>query len=319
MELNLVVAAREEAADRVVALTLRAPDRAALPAWAPGAHIDLLLTPELTRQYSLCGDPEDRTSWRVAVLRKADGRGGSAYVHDRVHEGAEVRARGPRNHFELSPSPRYLFVAGGIGITPILPMLAAAQKAGADWRLLYGGRTGASMAFVREIRAVAGQGSRVQIRPQDEYGLLDLEGFFAEPEPRDNTLIYACGPEPMLQAVEEHCERRNWSPGAVRMERLTPVELGEPVRTDDFEVVLARSGLKLRIGLGQSILQAVEDAGVAVLSSCREGTCGTCETDVLEGRPDHRDCLLTEQEREACDTMFICVSRSLDERLVLDL
>jgi len=123
----------------------------------------------------------------------------------------------------------------------------------------------------------------------------------------------------MLQAVEKHCERRNWSPGAVRMERFAPVELGEPVRTDDFEVVLARSGLKLRIGLGQSILQAVEDAGVAVLSSCREGTCGTCETDVLEGRPDHRDCLLTEQEREACDTMFICVSRSLDERLVLDL
>jgi ferredoxin len=172
------------------------------------------------------------------------------------------------------------------------------------------------MAFVRELHA-SGRGSRVQVRPQNEYGLLDLDGFLAGP--RDDTLIYACGPEPLLEAVEKQCERHGWRPGAVRMERFTPKEFGEPARTGDFEVVLARSGLTLRIGPGQSILQAVEDAGVAALSSCREGTCGTCETDVLEGRPDHRDSLLTEQEREACDTMFICVSRALDERLVLDL
>jgi ferredoxin-NADP reductase len=311
-EQTLLVTAREDAADGVVALTLRAPDGAPLPPWAPGAHVDLLLTPELTRQYSLCGDPADRGAWRVAVLREAAGRGGSDHVHDRLRPGDAVRVRGPRNHFELGSAARYLFIAGGIGITPILPMLAAAQAAGADWRLLYGGRTERSMAFTSEL---AGHGARVQLRPQDRYGLLDLAAYLAEPT--DDTLIYACGPEPLLQAVEQHAA--HWKPGVLRTERFTPKEAGEPVLAGDFEVVLARSGKTLRITPGRSILQAVEDAGVAVLSSCREGTCGTCETDVLEGRPDHRDSLLTEAEREACDTMFICVSRSRDPRLVLDL
>jgi ferredoxin-NADP reductase len=311
-ELDLVVAAREHAADGVVALTLRAPGGGPLPSWAPGAHIDLLLTSDLIRQYSLCGDPADRDAWRIAVLRETAGRGGSARVHDRLHEGVEVRIRGPRNHFELSSARRYLFIAGGIGITPILPMLTAAQQAGADWRLLYGGRTAASMAFADQLSA---HGPRARLRAQDRHGLLDLEAFLAEPT--EDTLIYACGPEQLLQAVDKHCG--HWKPGVVRTERFAPKQVGEPVRSDDFEVVLARSGRTLRIGPGRSILQAVEDAGVDVLSSCREGTCGTCETGVLDGRPDHRDSLLTEQEREACDTMFICVSRSRDSRLVLDL
>jgi ferredoxin-NADP reductase len=315
-ELDLVVAERDVVGLGVVGLTLRSPDGAALPVWSPGAHIDLTLTPGLTRQYSLCGDPADRACWRIAVLRERGGRGGSVYVHDRLHEGAEVRIRGPRNHFELIEAPRYLFVAGGIGITPILPMLAAAHSAGADWRLLYGGRTAASMAFGTQL--ATGYGARVRLRPQDEYGLLDLETFLAEPS--EGTLIYACGPEPLLQAVQKHSGQWGWDPGALRTERFAPArQVGAPVRADGFEVVLARSGLTLRIGAGQSILGAVEDAGVEVLSSCREGTCGTCETEVLEGRPDHRDSLLTPQEREACDTMFICVSRSLDDRLVLDL
>jgi ferredoxin-NADP reductase len=214
-ELNLVVAAREHAADGVVALTLRAAGGGPLPSWAPGAHIDLVLTPDLTRQYSLCGDPADRDAWRVAVLRETAGRGGSAHVHDRLHEGVEVRVRGPRNHFELSPAPRYLFIAGGIGITPILPMLAAARHAGADWRLLYGGRTAASMAFTDQLSA---HGARAQLRPQDRHGLLDLETFLAEPT--EDTLIYACGPEPLLQAVEKHCG--HWKPGVLRTERFAP-------------------------------------------------------------------------------------------------
>jgi ferredoxin-NADP reductase len=311
-ELNLIVAARESAADGVVALTLRAPDSSSLPPWAPGAHIDVVLTPDLTRQYSLCGDPADRDSWRIAVLRETAGRGGSAHVHDHLHEGAEIRVRGPRNHFELSSARRYLFIAGGIGITPILPMLAAAQQAGADWRLLYGGRTAASMAFTDQIAA---HGPQAELRPQDRHGLLDLETFLAEPA--EDTLIYACGPEPLLQAVEKYSG--HWKPGVLRTERFAPKQVGEPVRSEAFEVVLASSGHTLRIGPDRSILQAVRDAGVPVLFSCQEGTCGTCETDVLAGRPDHRDSLLSEQEREACDTMFICVSRSRDARLVLDL
>ncbi|MFD6751143.1 ferredoxin reductase, partial [Streptomyces anthocyanicus] len=150
-EAELVVARRESVADGVVALTLRDPRGAELPPWQPGAHVDVVLEPGLERQYSLCGDPAERREWRIAVLREPDGRGGSAHVHGRLTQGSVVRVRGPRNHFVLAPAPRYRFVAGGIGITPILPMLAAADAAGAEWTLLYGGRSRGSMAFTQEL------------------------------------------------------------------------------------------------------------------------------------------------------------------------
>ncbi|WP_311765395.1 PDR/VanB family oxidoreductase [Streptomyces zingiberis] len=316
---ELTVLRKERAADGVVALTLGRPGGAPLPAWAPGAHVDLDLGDGLVRQYSLCGDPADRATWRVAVLRERDGRGGSAYVHERLAEGGRVQVRGPRNHFALEPAGRYLFVAGGIGITPLLPMVAAAEAAGADWRLLYGGRARASMAFLGELDR---HGERVTVCPQDEYGLLDLAAALAEPAP--GTLVYACGPEPLLAAVEQRCGE-SWPPGALRLERFRRADpepadgAGPPAADEGFEVELALSGKTLRVEAGRSILETVEEAGVDVLSSCREGTCGTCETDVLEGEPDHRDVLLTEEERAAGDTMMICVSRCRGGRLVLDL
>ncbi|MCO5995235.1 PDR/VanB family oxidoreductase [Actinoallomurus rhizosphaericola] len=311
-ETEVVVAGRDRAADGVVRLTLRRPDGGPLPAWAPGAHIDLLLDGGLSRQYSLCGSPEDRTAWRIAVLREPDGRGGSAYVHDRLPVGTRLRVRGPRGNFPFRPAERYLFIAGGIGITPLLPMVAAAERAGARWRLLYGGRTRASMAFLDEL---TGYGDAVSVRPQDETGLLDLDAFLGEPD--DRTLVYCCGPEPLLAAVEERC-RSGWPPGALQVERFHPRETGT---TDDaaFEVVLARSGRTLTVPAGGSVLETVRSAGVEVLYSCTEGTCGTCETDVLEGEPDHRDSVLTEEERAGGETMMICVSRSRGPRLVLDL
>lgn len=190
-EAELVVGRRESVADGVLALTLRHPLGAELPPWEPGAHIDVVLGPDLERQYSLCGDPTDRRAWRIAVLREPDGRGGSAHVHGRLGEGDTVRVRGPRNHFALAPAPRYRFVAGGIGITPILPMLAAAEAAGAEWSLLYGGRTRGSMAFTEELGRY---GARVTLAPQDETGLLDLAPVLDRvPE---GTLVYCCGPGP---------------------------------------------------------------------------------------------------------------------------
>ncbi|MER6064179.1 PDR/VanB family oxidoreductase [Streptomyces sp. NPDC001792] len=307
-EPELVVAAREFAADGVLTLTLRDPLGRELPSWEPGAHVDLLLGPGLERQYSLCGDPADRSAWRIAVLREPDGRGGSAHVHEQLGEGGKVRVRGPRNHFRHEPAPRYRFIAGGIGITPILPMLAAAEQAGADWTLLYGGRTRSSMAFTREL---ARYGDRVTLAPQDETGLLDL-GPVLDDLP-DGTLVYCCGPGPLLDAVEEHCPA-----GALRVERFQPKD--QPVGSDEeFEVVLARSGRTVTVPPEVSVLDAVRAAGVEVLYSCTEGTCGTCETDVLEGAPDHRDSVLTEEERSAGDTMMICVSRCRGARLVLDL
>ncbi|WP_369226865.1 2Fe-2S iron-sulfur cluster-binding protein [Streptomyces sp. R39] len=308
-EAELVVTERVSAAEGVVALTLRHPLGEELPGWDPGAHVDVVLGPELERQFSLCGDPRDRSGWRIAVLREPDGRGGSAYVHERLGVGDKVRVRGPRNHFRLESAPRYRFVAGGIGITPILPMLAAAEAAGAEWTLLYGGRTRGSMAFTDEL-ARYGDG-RVSVAPQDETGLLDLAAVLDDVP--DGTLVYCCGPGALLDAVEERCPA-----GVLRVERFQPkARQGGAER--EFEVVLARSGRTLTVVPGVSVLDAVRAAGVEVLYSCTEGTCGTCETDVLEGDPDHRDSVLTEAERAAGETMLICVSRCRGARLVLDL
>jgi ferredoxin-NADP reductase len=310
-EAELVVERRDVAAEGVLALTLRHPLGEELPAWEPGAHIDVILGPDLERQYSLCGDPVDRHSWRVAVLREPDGRGGSAHVHGQLEAGDKVRVRGPRNHFALQPSPRYRFVAGGIGITPILPMLAAAEAAGAEWTLLYGGRTRNSIAFIEELGRY---GDKVRIAPQDEAGLLDLAAELGTPRP--DTLVYCCGPGPLLDAVEARCAQ--WPKGSLHVERFQP-KVQETGADTEFEVVLERSGHTLTVPADVSVLDTVRSAGVEALFSCTEGTCGTCETDVLEGTPDHRDSVLTDEEREAGETMLICVSRCRGKRLVLDL
>ncbi|GIJ76222.1 Ferredoxin-NADP reductase [Micromonospora phaseoli] len=308
---ELVVAGRDQVATNVVVLTLLRPDGGDLPGWTPGAHVDLELGADLVRQYSLCGDPADRTALHVAVQLEPDGRGGSRQVHERLKPGATVRVRGPRNNFELVPAQRYLFIAGGIGITPIRPMVAAADAAGADWRLVYGGRSRATMAFAAGLREK--YGDRVSLYPQDETGLLDLDGLLAPP---CDGLVYCCGPEPLIDAVQQRC--RAWPPGTLHVERFTPVAIADGDETA-VEVELARTGRTLTVPPGTSILAAVEAAGVQVLSSCREGTCGTCETPVLAGVPEHRDSLLTEEERAVGDTMMICVSRSRTPRLTLEL
>jgi ferredoxin-NADP reductase len=311
-EADVRVETKRWVADGVVELRLRNEGDRALPSWTPGAHIDLILNGAPTRQYSLCGDPTDHSVWRVGILRDPNSRGGSLYVHDRLEEGDTVRVRGPRNNFPLVASPRYLFIAGGIGVTPLLAMIAAAEAAGAEWRLVYGGRRRASMAFLDEL---AVYGDRVSVCPEDETGLLDLNTLLGTPQP--NTLIYCCGPEPLLAAVEKCCT--GWPPRSLHVERFTAKPLNEPLLAGAFEIELTSSGLTLTVPPDRSILSVVEEAGVGLLSSCGEGTCGTCETPVLDGEPDHRDSLLTDDERKANDCMMICVSRSRTPRLVLDL
>jgi ferredoxin len=168
------------------------------------------------------------------------------------------------------------------------------------------------MAFLNEL---AGYGDRVSVSPQDETGLLDLAALLGTPEP--DTLVYCCGPEPLLVAVEKNCD--SWPTGSLHLERFAPKVMTEPVRTDAFEVVLEQSGLNLIVPPDLSILDVVEEAGVSVLSSCGEGTCGTCEVPLLEGEADHRDSVLSEEERQANTCLMICVSRSRTARLVLDL
>ncbi|GAA4012860.1 PDR/VanB family oxidoreductase [Streptomyces plumbiresistens] len=313
-DLRLSVASRHDVAEGVVALELRDAAGEALPAWSAGAHIDLNLAPGMTRQYSLCGDPADRSTWRIGVLLEKQGRGGSRFVHDKLEEGCLIAARGPRNHFVLDPAASYVFIAGGIGITPILPMVAAAADQGAEWELHYGGRTLETMAF-RDQLSQGEHAARVHLYPQDTSGLLDLKAILGTP--RGDTLVYCCGPEPLLRAVEQQCEE--WPAGALRVERFAAVDQGTPVREEAFEVMLAASGITLTVPPGRSILEVVNDAGVEVDSSCAEGICGTCETAVLDGEIDHRDSLLSPDERAANDVMFICVSRAACPRITIDL
>jgi ferredoxin-NADP reductase len=304
-DLTLRVVDRSVPADGVVVLDLVAADGGELPAWAPGAHLDLRCG-ELVRQYSLCGDPSDRSRYRVAVRREEPGRGGSRFLHEQVSVGNSLGARGPRNHFPLVDATAYVFIAGGIGITPILPMLARADAAGIYWRLAYGGRTHSSMPFADDL--LTRHPDRVTLHPQDETGLLDLDALLADLEP--DTAIYCCGPEALLQAVE----RRT----SAHVERFAPRELG-PTENRPFTITLAGSGRLLDVPADRSALDVLVDAGVPVLSSCTEGTCGTCETAVLEGEVDHRDSVLSPEERAAQDCMFVCVSRAAGTTLVLDL
>lgn len=313
LTLSLRVRAKDVVADGIVALTLDHPHGVRLPDWTPGAHIDLVLPDGTTRQYSLCGDRWDAYNYRVAVLREPAGRGGSAYVHDRLMPGDRVGVGGVHNHFPLVPSDRYLFIAGGIGITPLLPMIQQAALVGADWQLLYGGRSRDSMAFRADLTHA--YGDRVRISPQDECGLLDLAAWLSEPLP--GTKVYCCGPAPLLAAVQEVCAQ--WPDHSLRTERFTAADRSEPVRRTPFEVELRRTGRTVTVTPDVSVLHAVRRVGAEVLSSCEQGTCGTCLVPVLEGTPDHRDAVLAGHERAAGDCMMPCVSRSHSDRLVLDL
>ncbi|WP_342660454.1 Phthalate dioxygenase reductase [Rhodococcus ruber] len=311
--MSLTVSGRNTVADGVVELTLTDPEGQLLPEWSPGAHVDLILGTDLVRQYSLCGDPGDRFSYTVAVLREPDSRGGSRAVHEATAVGDTIEVQGPRNNFELNPAEEYLFIAGGIGITPLIPMIADADERGIPFRLVYGGRARSSMAYVHELESRYPE--RVQIWPQDVLGLLDLPTVLADYRP--GRQVYTCGPTPLLDAIEGHCSA--WPAGAVNMERFRAKEVAAGVVDSEFEVELAQTGVTVTVPADRSILDVVEEAGAVVVSSCREGTCGSCETPLLEGEADHRDSLLTREEKEANETMFICVSRACSKKLVLDL
>lgn len=311
---DLVVTARNMRAEGVISLTLADPTGAKLPAWTPGAHIDVLLDDTVVRQYSLCGSPGDQHNWRIGVLLDPGGRGGSRRVHETMNVGDAVAVRGPRNHFPLLAADRYVFIAGGIGITPMLPMLEAATDAGAAWQLFYGGRSRESMAFVGEL---ARYGDRVTLWPEDTRGMLPLDEILSSPS--DGVLIYCCGPEGLLTATERQCAA--WPVGALHVERFAAKPKPEAATEGDsaFEVVCRRSGVTVMVPPDKSIIEVLEENGVSVLSSCLEGVCGTCETAVLAGTPDHRDSLLTQEERETNEYMMVCVGRALSDRLELDL
>lgn len=301
-------------ADGIVELELRDPAGAGLPAWEPGAHVTLRLPGSVARDYSLCGDPHDSTQWTVAVLRERESRGGSAFIHDTVRVGEQFGVDGPHNNFPLHDAERYLLLAGGIGITPIKAMAERLAARRADWTVLYCGRSRSAMAFLPELAAVCGE--RLTVHCDDEQGgAPDIAAVLAAQAA--GTQVYCCGPEPLIasvegalpQAVDLHVERFRAAPSknsTVDSER-------------GFDVVCAGSGRRVPVGAGVSILDALAASGVPVPNSCREGICGTCETKVLDGVPDHRDQLLTAEEKASGQTMMLCVSRCRSQELVLDL
>ncbi|HWT33270.1 MAG TPA: PDR/VanB family oxidoreductase [Microbacterium sp.] len=295
----------------VVELTLAA-DSGAFPAWEPGAHLDLELPGGLVRQYSLCGRSSD-VELRVAVLREPDGRGASRAIHELAHPGASLRVRGPRNHFRLRPADFVLFVAGGIGITPLLPMIDECDRRGTPWRLLFLGRARERMPYLGDL--LERHPARVYAWPSAERGRYDLDDIWTR-MPAGRAFVYACGPEQLLSGLEESA-RRHDREDAVVVERSSPRSVAHgPNRP--IELVLARRGRTVTVAADESVLDAANAAGAGILSTCREGTCGTCEVRVLGGIPEHRDSVLSAEERLGDDTMMTCVSRCRGSRLVLD-
>jgi ferredoxin-NADP reductase len=292
---------------------LGAVDQALLPHWTPGAHIDLILPNGLMRQYSLCGCRDDRQSWTIVVQKEPAGRGGSVYVHEHLVAGDELVVAGPRNNFPLVESDAYLFIAGGIGITPILPMIAEVSRKCRRWTLVYGGRSLRSMALLNAIATY--EDGEIHLIPFDELGPIDLAKFLGRPEP--GTKVYCCGPGQLIDAVKSFCA--SWPPAALHRERFAPKYLEACADSGAFEVELARSGRVVCVSPDQSLLGALEDAGYCITNSCRAGICGTCLLTVLDGTPEHRDDLLDDAQREAGKMILPCVSRSKTLRLVLEL
>jgi ferredoxin-NADP reductase len=308
---QLTVAARRPVAQDVAELLLTAADGTALEPWEPGAHITLYLPDGQERQYSLCGADRGSGTWTIAVHRAPASRGGSQYIHGKLAPGDTVGVSGPRNNFPLGPHERYVFIAGGIGITPILAMARELRRRpGADFTLLYCGRTRSLMAYRDEIAAWAD--ARTTLHADDEHGgPPDLTAFLAA---HAGAAVYCCGPEALIAAVEKQAPAAS----AVRTERFSAVP-ADTTGDTDFDVVISGSGERVRVAGGESILSALARDGFDVPSSCREGVCGTCETAVVSGVPDHRDSVLTESERAAGQLIMPCVSRARTPEIELDL
>ncbi|SFU21803.1 cytochrome P450/oxidoreductase [Mesorhizobium sp. YR577] len=309
---SVTASAIEPEAERIVRVTLTARPGESLPGWTPGSHIELVLG-DIVRRYSLCGRPGE-PAWDISVLRENESRGGSAYVHEQLRQGAEVKVRGPKNHFQLDDSHigGFVLVAGGIGVTPIAAMADRLKKLGRYYTIHYCGRARRSMALLD--RLVDDHGGRLMIYPAEEGLRLDVAALTAAAD--DGTQIYACGPERLLDALAGGMAER---PGQLHVEHFTATETRlDPNNEIVFDAELRDSGLTVRVAADQTLLEAVRAIGIDVQSDCEEGLCGTCQVDVLQGDIDHRDRVLTGEERGAGDRMMACCSRGRG-KLVLSL
>lgn len=311
---RLRVAEIRDEADGVRAYVLEDPRGRALPKWSAGSHIDLA-DGAVSRMYSLCGAPDDAGRLEIAILREAQGRGGSAHFHDTLAPGSEVRVAGPKNHFHLDETAaRYLLIAGGIGITPILAMADRLKALGKPYAIHYGGRARPSMAYLD--RLAGDHGDALHLYPRAEGRRMDLDALLGDLPP--GVQVYACGPERLLEDLEARATA--WPENTLHVEHFTSdAATLDPEKEHAFDLVLKDSDLTVRVGPGETALDALRAAGIDVPSDCCEGLCGTCEVAVLDGAVDHRDKVLSRAERAAGDRMMTCCSRAAGGRLVLGL
>jgi phthalate 4,5-dioxygenase reductase subunit len=308
----LVVERAEPIAEDVHLFDLRDARGGDLPEFTAGAHISVRVPNGLVRKYSLCSDPAQRDRYAFAVKREAQGRGGSISLIDETKPGAELAVSAPRNDFALAKSPAgYLFIAGGIGITPIMAMVRHLKRAGGRFKLYYCARSEAATAFRAELSAPEFRSQvTLHLDGGDPARALDLWPLLERPK---GMHLYCCGPRSMMQAVRDMTG--HWSPSAVHFEAFSE----PPKRTADdraFRVRLARSGKVVEVPIGVTILEALRAKGIDVPSSCESGTCGTCRTTLLDGDADHRDLVLTAGEQAG--NVMLCVSRARSDELVID-
>lgn len=300
----------------VLLIELQAPNAQLLPGAAPGAHIDLHLPNGQIRQYSLTnaeGHPK-QSSYQIAVARDAHSRGGSDWIHDKLRTGTMLNISEPRNLFALNTTAhrRVLFIGAGIGITPIYAMVKSANQASMDWSLMACARSASRMAFQEELITLNAQRVRFHF-DQEQGGPLDINALLSG-APWD--AVYACGPAGLLDAIE--AATAEWPDSSVRMERFKAQAQDDSGNTA-FELVLFKSGQSIQVGVSETPLEALERMGIEHPFSCREGLCGTCEVQLVEGQPDHRDNVLDAEERTAGQRFIPCVSRCGGGRLVFNL
>ncbi len=311
MPLKLIVKSATWEAPDIHTYDLRAPEGGELPPFTAGAHIDLTLPNGLIRSYSLTNPQSERHRYVIGVQKDRATRGGSKWVHENLRPGMVLSVNGPRNNFALNESAeKTLFIAGGIGVTPMVSMTQRLTQLGRDWELIYCARKKATTAFLEALK-----GGNVRYNFDEEPGgrMLDIAAAVNAAPP--NAHLYCCGPLPMLAAFEAATAQLPRE--RVHVEYFSAKE--PPSVEGGFKVVLAKSGREFTVPPGKTILDTLLDAGLDIPYSCMEGVCGTCETRVLEGVPDHRDLILTEEEHAAGKTMMICCSGAKTEKLVLDL
>lgn len=316
-DMSLRVRSVSYAATDVIIIEFVDPAEQDLPAWEPGSHLEIVLPSGLIRHYSLCGPAQGGGAYQVAVLRVPDGRGGSAELHDTGLVGRELTVRGPRNRFRLvDDAPGYLLIAGGIGVTPLVPMARALAAAGRPFDFVYGARSSCAFAFAEELRGLAGP--RLDLVDEQTQGRPDVARIVAEAP--DGAAVYCCGPEGMIRSVEAAVEAER---GRVTLHVERFAASGEVQATQagdsSFELVLQRSGKTILVPADRTALEMVHELIPNHPYSCRAGECGSCEVAVLEGEVEHRDEVLSDDEHEANCAMMLCVSRARSPRLVIDL